>query len=293
MSGGVFTLENERLRLRVNALGAEMQSLQLAGKEYLWQGDARYWGGRAPHLFPYIARLTGGRYTYCGQSYGMDIHGFLKDSVLKPLRQARESLVLELCSSEATRSQYPFNFCLRIAYHLEGARLRVCYRITNTGAESMYFGLGGHPGFQVPLEPGLKFSDYELVFSRCCQPRRVLFSPDKFVVGQAAFALKNGRCLPLRHSLFNDDAIVLEGTPGEVILATPKGSAGVKVQYAGFRYLGLWHTPGTRASFLCIEPWSSLPSRQGITEELTTQKDLLRLEKGEEYRNEWSAELYG
>ena len=29
----------------------------------------------------------------------------------------------------------------------------------------MYFGLGGHPGFNVPLEAGLSFEDYCLEFS--------------------------------------------------------------------------------------------------------------------------------
>jgi galactose mutarotase-like enzyme len=59
----LFTLKNEKLRLTVESLGAEMRSLQTAdGTEYLWQGDSRYWGDRAPNLFPFVGRLTNNSY---------------------------------------------------------------------------------------------------------------------------------------------------------------------------------------------------------------------------------------
>jgi hypothetical protein len=37
----------------------------------LRQGDAAYWSGRAPNLFPYAARLTGGGYYMDGRLYGL------------------------------------------------------------------------------------------------------------------------------------------------------------------------------------------------------------------------------
>ena len=39
----------------------------------------------------------------------------------------------------------------------------------------MYFGIGGHPEFNIPMEEGLSFEDYELEFSRACEPQRILF----------------------------------------------------------------------------------------------------------------------
>jgi galactose mutarotase-like enzyme len=53
------------------------------------------------------------------------------------------------------------------------------------------------------------------------------------------------------------------------------------------KYLGLWHVPKTKAPYICIEPWSSLPSRQDIVEEFENQSDLISLPSGETYNNPW------
>ena len=43
-----FCLNNEKLCVRVSSLGAELRSVRGAdGTEYLWQGDERFWRGRA------------------------------------------------------------------------------------------------------------------------------------------------------------------------------------------------------------------------------------------------------
>ena len=60
----IYTLENDSLKVQVNSHGGELWSIQTKdGAEYLWQGDETYWKDRALNLFPYIARLTEGKYT--------------------------------------------------------------------------------------------------------------------------------------------------------------------------------------------------------------------------------------
>lgn len=89
----------------------------------------------------------------------------------------------------------------------------------------MYFGIGGHPGFQIPIEKNLKFEDYRIDFGEDPKPRRILFSEDCFVLEEdEAFALEEGRYLNLKHNLFDDDAIVLKEMPREVTLESAKGS---------------------------------------------------------------------
>ena len=57
-------IQNDKLTVTVDSMGAALWSIQDDRKrEYLWQGDVRYWKDRAPNLFPYIARLTDKRYT--------------------------------------------------------------------------------------------------------------------------------------------------------------------------------------------------------------------------------------
>ena len=70
-------IENEFLQVTISDAGAELMSIRSAdGTEYLWQGDAAYWSDRAPNIFPYVARLTDGCYTYQGKTYHLPIHGF-------------------------------------------------------------------------------------------------------------------------------------------------------------------------------------------------------------------------
>lgn len=48
--------------------GAQLLSIRASdGTECLWQGDPAYWSDRAPNLFPYVARLTEGKYYLDGQ----------------------------------------------------------------------------------------------------------------------------------------------------------------------------------------------------------------------------------
>lgn len=76
----------------------------------------------------------------------------------------------------------------------------------------------GHPGFNVPLAPGLRFEDYRLEFAGPLRPRQVLLSPKYYISGEEApYALENN-AIPLRHGLFDHDAVILRGTPGAVTL---------------------------------------------------------------------------
>ena len=74
----LHTIENEKLIVEISDVGAEMMSIRTKadGCEYLWQGDAKYWGDRAIVLFPICGRLVDGYYTYEGKKYEMGLHGF-------------------------------------------------------------------------------------------------------------------------------------------------------------------------------------------------------------------------
>ena len=89
----IISLHDENLTLHVDPLGAQMMELRSRhGTQFLWNGDAKYWRDRAPILFPYVARLTGGSYTLYGERYSMDIHGFAKDSVFSVEEQSADSV---------------------------------------------------------------------------------------------------------------------------------------------------------------------------------------------------------
>lgn len=291
---GYTTLENSWLRLTVDSLGAQMMSLQtLDGREYLWQGDPRYWCDRAPVLFPFVGRLTSNSYQYGGQVYSMGIHGFAAHQDFSCLCPKPNRLVLELTDNGETREQYPFAFSLNVIYELIDNRVQVTYQVENTGTGMLPFGIGGHPGFRIPLEEGEQFDDYILDFTGGCQPDRVGFTPRLFLSGRdEAYPLEEGKYLPLRHDLFDEDAVILKNMAREVTLRSRVSPHGVRVSYPDMPYLGLWHMPKTDAPYVCIEPWSSLPARQDVVEDFACKSDLTQLGPGKTYVNTWSITIF-
>lgn len=287
----LHSIGNGLLRVTISTSGAELQSIQTAdGTEYLWQGDPQYWSDRAPNIFPYVARLTKEQYTYQGQTYRLPIHGFAPTAefTVTDIRQDSVTFTLESCPEY--HAMYPFCFRFSIRYHLEGVTLHAVLTVDNLDEKTMYFGLGGHPGINVPLEEGLCFEDYYLEFPEG-DLRRVEFTPACFITGKDdPFPVENNR-YPLHHNMFDEDAIVLKGVAGWTRLASDKGSRAVTLIAPDLPVYGFWHMPKTNAPYICLEPWSSLPSRQDVVEDLQTQPDLISLEAGKSYTTTWSLKI--
>lgn len=285
----LHTIKNNDLTVTVSEMGAELQSIVGAdGTEYLWQGDPVYWRKRSPNLFPYIGRMPGKTYHLDGQSYQMPIHGFAPTSLFCLKEKSDTRLLFELTENEETYRYYPRKFSFCVDYTLQGNKLIISFSAENRDEKTMYFAMGGHPGFRVPLADGLAFEDYRLRFSGSCLPTRVTFCKDCFVSGRTPYPLQDDGIIALHHPLFDDDAVVLEGSGASVTLETDKDSHAVTVEYPQMKYVGFWHTTKSDAPFVCIEPWSALPSRTGITEALETQPDLTALEPGQTHINTWS-----
>jgi len=290
----LHTIQNDALTVTVSQDGAQLQSIvSRDGTQYLWQGDRAYWSDRALNLFPYVARLTQGSYYLDGQLYHMDIHGIAPYRRFRAVRQEPDGLVLELASDAQTLAAYPREFVFQVCYQLSKSTLYITYRVENRDSRPMYFGLGGHPGFNVPLAPGKTFQDYRLRFPEPCEPLRVGFTPECFLSGvDTPFPLEDGAVLPLSHDLFDQDAIVLKDVPREVTLEAPRDPHAVTICFPQMPYVGFWHMPRTDAPYVCIEPWCSLPSAQGRIAVLEEQEDLIFLPAGEVYQNRWSVRIH-
>lgn len=285
-----YIISNSEISAQISSKGGELQSVRsAAGKEYLWQGDTEIWEDRAPNLFPYIARLTEGSYWFQGKKYHMDIHGFLPSSEMEFVEKTEDSLALKLETSEETLKQYPFNFVLLITWKVKGSTLDITYQVENKDSRTMYFGIGGHPGFIVPLEENRKFEDYRIDFGGEVIPQRVNMSEDCFVMeGEKPLELKDGRYLNLCHNLFDHDAIILKDMPRQVRINCAGGAEEITLTFPKMNYLGIWHRPFKTPDYVCVEPWSSLPSRKGIVEDIEKQPGLISLESGKTYQNSWS-----
>lgn len=288
-----YTIHNHALTVTVSDHGGELQSIRdQSGREWLWQADPVFWDEKAPNLFPYIGRCTDDTYTFDGTRYSMCLHGFLHYSDLELVLATDNTLSFEYKACPKTREVYPFEFTYQIQYRLSGNKIFVKYTVLNNDSKTMYFGIGGHPGFQMPLDEGLQFTDYSLRFNNTEEPKRVILSPDSHVTDErAAYPLVEGHLLPLRHDLFDHDAVILMKSGDTVTLRSDKGSHSVTVHYPQMPYIGIWHTKCSEAPFICLEPWTALPSRYGVIEDLETHPDLIHLGAHETYVNEWSIEI--
>lgn len=288
----MFTIRNSHLTLTVDPVGAQMTSLKGAdGTEYLWQADSAYWGKHAPILFPFIGRAFESRCAVEGREYPMPRHGFANVSRFTPAQQTEDSLVLELTENKDTLAKFPFRFALRMGFELQGSRLTITYRVENRDTRPLAFALGFHPAFNVPLSPGETFEDYYLQFDPC-RPDRVGFTENILLSGQdAPYPLEEGHTLSLRHDLFDEDAIVLKNVSRAVTLRSRRSDRQIRVEYPGLPYLGLWHPAQTDAPFLCIEPWSSLPGRDEVVEELSARSDFPLLPPSASYSGTLSIDL--
>ena len=150
------------------------------------------------------------------------------------------------------------------------------------GKETLFYGIGSHPGFSVPLNKKLQFEDYYLEFPQATHIQRRIFTEDCLDTGkEEPFLLDRNQRLPLKHSLFDNDAIILFHTGGCAQLKSDKDSHSLTITYPQTPICALWHTVGTQAPFLCIEPWCSLPSQNNVIK-LESKSDFFCLKEKEE-----------
>ena len=282
-----YTIASGALRAVVSDRGAELLRLiqTKSGRELLWSGNPAYWAEHAPVLFPMIGRCREDRYLVNGESYTMGLHGFSRERIFSCVKKEVRAIELTLIDTPQTRARYPFSFRFTVRYALEGAALHVTYRTENRGKETMYFAVGGHPGFSLPMGDHVPFDRHFAVFSG--QPEEVVIAPKCMRTGEIRpFPLENGT-LRLRHSLFDQSARILQNAGDTVRLAAEGGAYALEIRTERMPYLGLWHTLRTDAPFVCIEPWSSLPGAYGAVEEISQRQDLIALTPGKTDERGW------
>ena len=81
-----YTLHNGHFTAVTRSLGAELISLRdNSGTEYIWTGEAPYWSGRNPVLFPIVGRAKDDTLIFEGTAYPMAKHGFARKQQFKLL----------------------------------------------------------------------------------------------------------------------------------------------------------------------------------------------------------------
>ena len=236
-------LENDHLVATIKEHGAELASLRSkeTGLEYIWAGDAKYWGRQAPVLFPIVGRLKDDQYQVAGKTYHLGQHGFARDRDFAIREQTATKVVLELKADEASKELYPFDFCLQLSYELTASGLVVDYRVDNPSQEPIYFGIGGHPAFKTPLTPKESFSDYELTFSTDYRLPKIPLTNGLTDIESARLSAPTAT---VSRELFKDDALIydLEQKPTKVSLTSKTSGHGVSLSVTDAKFMGIWST---------------------------------------------------
>jgi galactose mutarotase-like enzyme len=289
----MFFIENDTLKVGVDAKGAELKSVihKRHELEYMWSADPAYWAKTSPALFPIVGALKNNSYQYGGKSYSLPRHGFARDKVFKVVEQHTHSIVFSLESDQDSLQVYPFHFKFSIVYTLHNDQLSVAYRVQNRGSEALYFSVGGHPAFKVPLIEGTSYEDYRLNFEKEESAGRWPISKEGLIEKNPEPFFKQTNILPLTKDLFRKDAVVLKHLKSEwVELVSDKTRHGLHFTFSGFPYLGLWAAPG--ADFLCIEPWCGIADSVDSDQQLTHKEGIMQLPPKEDFEVQWIVRFY-
>lgn len=279
----IHSLENESLKIAVNSQGAQLWSLysKKTGVEYLWQGDPSVWSGRAYNLFPFIGRSYEGVFTYGGRTYPSRSHGLARYYEFALEERTEDSLTFLFTDNDETNKEYPFSFEFRVTFRLDGNKLTTLYKVKNTDSRELICALGGHPGINVPFDGGV-FEDYYLEFSKATPAKQELFAEgDRFMAEKSVpYPLVDGVKIPLKHELFDHDAVILKDTSGEVAIKTDKSDRYVSVVYHDYPFVGFWQMANIQPQYVCVEPWSALPAIDGKIVALETKPHMTRVASG-------------
>ena len=272
------TLRSNTAEAEISTLGAELVSFRRTDTDtqYMWSGDAAYWTGRSPVLFPIIGAARGGEIRVDGKSYKIGNHGFARRSEFTLAEASDSRAVFRLTCSDTTLASYPFKFNLVLTYTLNGNTLEIGYQVENTDDREIFFQLGTHPAFNCPIDGGA-FSDYELEFAEEETLERLFLNDDGLVIaGKSTTVLQEGRILPLSHEMFLEGALVFRNVNSRrVTLRSSASDKSVAVSFNNFPDLGIWQPKN--APFVCIEPWHGIADGAAFEGELRDKEAVITL----------------
>lgn len=288
--GTTTVIASGGLRAAVDSEGAQLLSLSLDGREYLWQGDERWWPRRAPVLFPIVGALRDDRCTTAQGPAHMAQHGIARTREHAVAGATDDSVTFYLADDEDTRAQWPYAFSLSMTYGFCDGALAQTFSVTNTGDVPMPFQLGGHPAFNVPVDgsDGEGFEDCVLEFAEPWSYETPTITNRLIDWSARVPVVEESKVLPLSHRLFDHDALVLRNVPDNMMrLRDTVSGHGMEVRFPGFEYCGIWSAAGD-APFVAIEPWTGTATGTDEGDAMEEKRGVTVLEPGKTFERTFS-----
>lgn len=277
-------LQNDQLAAEINLLGAELVFFgNRTGQNILWSKQTDHWNRIAPNLFPIVGRLLNDSYTFQEKSYKLTQHGFARDRNFEVVEQAEDTVRLRLKSDPESMHVYPFSFVFDVCYSLSESGLTISYETQNTGTETMYYSVGGHPAFY--LDEALE--NYYLEFNEATQLEREELSGNYFSGETAYYGVSTH--LNLSSELFENDAFVMKNLAfHSVSLKHSNGKTLVQMNCDSWSAIGFWTKKD--APFICVEPWWGWADHTDSNGNLEEKTGIRRINPGQKERLEYSIE---
>jgi galactose mutarotase-like enzyme len=284
----MVSISNHVLSASFATKGAELQSLLDKNTviNYLWSGDANYWGKFSPVLFPIVGALKNNTYTHNGQNYELARHGFARDMEFAYEKLAEDEILFTLTHNVDTLKNFPFAFQLNLRYKLANHTLFCTYEVINPAQQNLFFSVGGHPAFAVPLTKNTTFEDYFLQLNND-EKLSIHQISGGLVCDETTSILLNQGKLGLNRKLFYTDALVFKALKSDTIsLLNTQNKHGLHFNFKGFPYFGIWAAKD--ANFVCLEPWCGIADGINHTQELTKKEGINCLPPNGFWQRTWS-----
>jgi len=273
-------LKNSILTVKISEKGAEIKSVVKDDVERMWQGGPETWNGSAPLLFPICGGLKDGKFIHKGKEYFLRKHGFMMGAMFEVESATDTKAVFFIKSNEETLKSYPFEFELRVIFTLDGASLKIEYKVDNISDETMYFSIGSHEAYYTPT--GIE--RYDVIFEEKETLRASVLSGDYLTYDKVTM-LKNSSVYPLYEKYLTNDGLVFTDIKSRsVMLRNRITGRGVKIDFPFADYFLLWHS--FEAPFICLEPWAGIPDYIDSDYDITKKPGIISLEKGKTYLGE-------
>jgi galactose mutarotase-like enzyme len=272
----LHTLSSHGYQAVISSLGAELKSFGKEGGENLiWPGDPAIWKGTAPILFPIVGRLKNGQYQYKNNTYQLDKHGFARTSIFELNIDTNSEKSFVLTSSSDTLKHYPFHFEFEVFFSIASGVLEVRYEVRNVGNEDLWFTLGSHPAFSLPLTD-TRLEDFYLQFEQSEQLDCYFLENDLLCTSPITSFLNDTDTLAISTELFKNDALIFKDIKSRTVSIHHKHTGKrLTLSYDNAPHLGIWAKAGS--PFICLEPWFSYDDSADTTGELTNKQGIMSL----------------
>lgn len=286
----IMTLSNNILTIEVSKHGAELVSLKRQGREYLWNGDARFWNRHAPILFPVVGKPYNNELHVDGRCYPMKQHGYARDSEFSRLGKGHLRM-----KASALSDGYPYRLGLEVQYLLKDSTVEIVWTVENRDNREAFFQIGAHPAFMLPC-----------------------YDPDKLINGYVRFYDKNNELIapaithnlvdgnrvkrdskilmlketPLMPNTFIHDALILEqGQVAKVELWDRFCEPVLSVSCPQAEAFGIWAPHKDGCPFVCLEPWCGICDTVGFTDDISKRQYIHSLQPQERYTFTYTIEI--